>query len=291
MKENINSFSFRRVGLLIKRDVVGNWKALLNTCAFSVVALLFLMYLAVPECIARTDTMGASFDYVELFLNVCKGAFKFALMILACGAMGVMGTKEGRIDFLKIPATNMEKFIARYLCVFLCFVGVVLVGFLGADVLHALVFPFLSFGQCSEVTDLIFPRLFDSGSWESVIALDADMIDRFSRKWDWSAYFFVYTLQLMSCSTMALGGNFWRKNALWKTWGVTIVLGIVFTLISVVWITNISEQTRYAVFYEYYDFLILPSSVLFLIVSVLCWYWAYRLFCRSQVVEPKRFKS
>ena len=36
MKENINSFSFRRVGLLAKRDVVENWKASLHSLGLAV---------------------------------------------------------------------------------------------------------------------------------------------------------------------------------------------------------------------------------------------------------------
>ena len=49
MKENINSFSFRRVGLLIKRDVGENWKASLHSLGLAVAGFLFLMYISVPD--------------------------------------------------------------------------------------------------------------------------------------------------------------------------------------------------------------------------------------------------
>ena len=130
MKENINSFSFRRVGLLIKRDVGENWKASLHSLGLAVAGFLFLMYISVVN--SNTDLMLYDtgirilrFYYLEELLPSCISMLTFLAMILTCNAMGHMTTKGERTDFLILPARNIEKFIARYLYVFLLFVAIV----------------------------------------------------------------------------------------------------------------------------------------------------------------------
>jgi len=290
MKENINSFSFRRVGLLIKRDVVENWKASLHSLGLAVAGFLFLMYISVPDSTREWmlyDT-GLRFNYLEELLPPCIGILTFLAMILTCNAMGHMTTKGERTDFLILPARNIEKFIARYLYVFLLFVAIVSVAFVVADALHLLLFPLLGYGEYREVCDWLLPTLFDAGAWDSVF--DADVIDRFSgHEKDWVAILFVCMMHVIASSMFALGGNYWRKHAFLKTVGVMMLLVVGGSWIAYLFLKDMPASLHREIFWVHYNSFIVCCSVLFGVLSVLCWYWAYRLFCRSQVVEPKRF--
>lgn len=293
MKENINSFSFRRVGLLIKRDVGENWKASLHSLGLAVAGFLFLMYISVLNSTKElmlydTGIRILRFNYLEELLPSCIGMLTVLAMILICNAMGHMTTKGERTDFLILPARNIEKFIARYLYVFLLFVAIVSVAFVVADALHLLLFPLLGYGEYREVCDWLLPTLFDAGAWDSVF--DADVIDRFSgHEEDWVAILFVCMMHVIASSMFALGGNYWRKHAFLKTVGVMMLLVVGGSWIAYLLLKDMPASLHREIFWVHYNSFIVCCSVLFGVLSVLCWYWAYRLFCRSQVVEPKRF--
>ena len=293
MKENINSFSFRRVGLLIKRgDVVANRKGLLYSLALAVVGFLFLMYLSVPNSTKEWmlyDT-GIRFHYWDVLSTACMSVLGFLLMLLFANVMNNMATKGERTDFLILPARNVEKFIARYLYALFLFVVIVFVAFVVADAFHLLLFPLLGYGEYREVCDWLLPTLFDSRAWDSLF--DADVIDRFScNDKDWVAVLFLCMLYLFSCSMFALGGNYWRKHAFIKTLGVNLFLVVGGSWIVFLLVKDMPRSLHYEIFWVHYNSLIVCCSVFLGILSVLCWYGAYRLFCRSQVVEAKRLKS
>lgn len=290
MKTYNNSFSFRRVGLLIKRDVVENWQASLHSLGIAVVGFLILMYMSVPDSTREwmRYATGLRFNYLEELLPSCIGMLTVLAMILICNAMGHMTTKGERTDFLILPARNIEKFMARHLYAILLFVVIVSVAFVVADVLHLLLFPLLGYGEYREVCDWLLPTLFDAGAWDSVY--DADTIGRFSgHEKDWVAVLFVCMMHVLAFSMFALGGNYWRKHAFLKTVGVMMLLIVGGSWIAYLLLKDMPESLRYEIFWVHYNSFIVCCSVLFGVLSVLCWYWAYRLFCRSQVVEPKRF--
>ena len=291
MKTYNNSFSFRRVGLMIKRDVVENWKVSLHSLGLAVAGFLFLMYISVlnstREWMLYDTGIRIRFNYLEELLPSCISMLTFLAMILTCNAMGHMTTKGERTDFLILPARNIEKFIARYLYVFLLFVAIVSVAFVVADALHLLLFPLLGYGEYREVCDWLLPTLFDAGAWDSVF--DADVIDRFSgHEKDWVAILFVCMMHVIASSMFALGGNYWRKHAFLKTVGVMMLLVVGSSWIAYLLLKDMPASLHREIFWVHYNSFIVCCSVLFGVLSVLCWYWAYRLFCRSQVVEPKR---
>ena len=291
MKTYNNSFSFRRVGLLIKRDVVENWKVSLHSLGLAVAGFLFLMYISVlnstREWMLYDTGIRIRFNYLEELLPSCISMLTFLAMILTCNAMGHMTTKGERTDFLILPARNIEKFIARYLYVFLLFVAILSVAFVVADALHLLLFPLLGYGEYREVCDWLLPTLFDAEAWDSVF--DADTIGRFSgHEKDWVAILFVCMMHVIASSMFALGGNYWRKHAFLKTVGVMMLLVVGSSWIAYLLLKDMPASLHREIFWVHYNSFIVCCSVLFGVLSVLCWYWAYRLFCRSQVVEPKR---
>ncbi len=290
MKTDNNSFSFRRVGLLMRRDVVENWKASLHSLGLTVVGFLFLMYMSVPGSTKEWmlyDT-GGRFHYWDILSTMCVSMLAVLAMLLVCSAMGHMTTKGELTDFLMLPARNVEKFIARYLYVFLLFGVTVFVGFAVADVLHFLLFPLLGYGEYREVCDWLLPTLFDAGAWESFF--NADVIGRFSANdKDWVGVLFVCMMHVLAFSMFALGGNFWRKHAFLKTIGVMMLLIVGGFWIAYLLLKDMSVALHREIFWVHYNGLIVCCSVLFGVLSLFCWYGAYRLFCRSQVVEPKRF--
>lgn len=287
MKTNIASYNFRRVFLLMKRDLVENYRLLYLSSVLSVAVFLFLMYLGVPDNAVQLKDMGMHFDYWRHFLNPCFAVLNYFLMFILSNAMGNMQSKGGRITFLALPATNLEKFVARYVCISFWFLVVVLAGFVAADIIHTLIFPFFSFGGYTDVTELLLPNLFEPGAWDALF--DADLIDRFSAEGkDWVAKVFLVSVYLFSYSVFVLGGNYWRKQPFLKTLGVSMVVSGVGVVVMIILFANFPSM-HYRFFVEHYNGAILFSSAVAMVCAVVNCCWAYRLFCRSQAVEPKHF--
>ena len=106
MKENINSFSFRRVGLLIKRDVVENWKIFLYGCLIIPVAFLWFLYDGVERFEQRKYYVDLYGRYVSDVMDDWEIAVFILLFLSASLVMACMNTKEGRTNMLMLPASN-----------------------------------------------------------------------------------------------------------------------------------------------------------------------------------------
>ena len=278
MKENINSFSFRRVGLLVKRDVGENWKVLSYSIGLGVGLFLYLMYSSLfytngGERIVETDVLASR---LLVFANFYF--FYVASMMMMRG----MSMRKDRLNFLMIPAWNNEKFLSRSLYMVLHSWIVVIVSVVLADVFQMLLFPLIGYSQGG----------FGSFQQSLLPALCREIVSFNSfchSQWgEWGSLFFV-SMMLCAHSLFVLGGNYWRNNAHLKTLGVVLLLivGGAFILYK---IFPESAPSWYVVLMrDYYDEFILVCAVLLFMWTILNWYGAYRLFCRSQVVEPKRF--
>ena len=157
MKTYNNSFSFRRVGLLVKRDVGENWK----TCLFLTLALSLVFLCIMYSCSWLPFEVKGGYEAFSLaVLRGCKSVFAYYSIFVFSGVMANIQAQGDRTNFLMLPASNLEKFSARLLyVVFLAFVPFV-VGFLLADVLHMLTFP-LFVGNGETVRTFLLPGLWD----------------------------------------------------------------------------------------------------------------------------------
>ena len=120
-------FSFSRLALVMKRDFMENWKTNLYRflgayCGFLI--LMFIGYLSADSFISFSELVYRGYASVLII-----GGFFWASII-----MEPMNTQQNRASFLMLPASSLEKFIARTLYVTLGFFGLMTAGLLMAEV-------------------------------------------------------------------------------------------------------------------------------------------------------------
>lgn len=304
MKTNNNSFSFRRVGLLMKRDVVEKWKTGIMLLLVLYASLLFAM---INSWLKAEETLRFSFEDTETVFETHIGRITLTTFILlmclsvgfASRVMDVKATRQDAISYLMVPATITEKFLVRSLLVIIVPLVVVFGGLCMADLTRYL---------CISWFDL--PEIFSQPIlWEVLDELnffaspeDVTYTNFWPKETTYSVMLAQADVMLWLCwwhSAFLFGGCRWSKHPFWKTLGVMLPLNIiVITIYSKVaqWLYH-NDWEIYHRMCDQWGWLstITPNSLLYcgfglgIILIVLNWYGAYRLFCRSQVVEPKRF--
>ena len=294
-------FSFSRLGMVMKRDWMENWKT--NLYVFLGIFLVFLaVYLfnmadfnnpyveARKEVIHYINPHTASFVGVTLFLF-----FYFAAEI-----MRNMRTKEARLSYLMLPATLLEKFVSRALYVIIGVFVMVVTASLLAEAVHWAFMPFFD-----ELPDkfkvCVWPEAWGN-FWETinpfktrvvylnvVEGTDPSTWQRVER-----SMFFIYLMGYMASfwqhSIFILGGNYFGKHPFLKTIGTMILIGILIGWIadSIDWSDDWIEQIiRNNVGWLTEEMVAGFISFIFFVFTALNWWLSYKLFTRRQVIEPK----
>lgn len=275
-----NSFSIRRVALLVKRDVVENRKIFLYGCLFTTAVFLWSFY-NVVERFKPTKYYANLYDrYVEYVMDDWNIAVFILLFLSASLVMANMHTKEGRTNMLILPARDDEKFIARSIYTVVAPLLVFFVSILLADTIRLYLFPLLGYyqGRFEVFRQSLFPGLWEMKEYQSF----------FHSQWgEWGG---VFVLSMIVCahSLYILGGNFWRKYPFIKTSGLIFLLVVGGAAILYMILSENVPSWYVVLMRDYYDEFILACAILLFVWAILNWYWAYRVFRLSEVVERKR---
>lgn len=294
-----NCFSFSRLGLVMKRDLMENWKK--NLYALLGFTFAFLVtYLAIMGSY-EDASISALKAYVDSHVESFAIISFFALVFYASLIMNNMQTKEARLSYLMLPASPLEKFLARALYVTVGIVLMIFVASLLAEAAHWLFMPFFK-DLPEELKVCVWPE-----AWGKIF----DAINPFQTKnvylnvsagtdpstWQKveKSLFFIYLMgyaaSLWQHSIFVLGGNYFGKHSFLKTIGAMILIGILIgwacTFIDwdglerkVDFIRSHSERLTEEMVAGFISFI-------FFAFTALNWWLSYKLFTRRQVVEPK----
>ena len=269
-------FSFSRLGLVMKRDFMENWKTNLYRFLGPYTIFLLVMWFSsmnMTNFNEFSDIVSATFFSVLFF----GGSFT------ASYVLETMNTQQKRTSFLMLPATTFEKFFARFLYVTLGFVVLSTTALLLAEVTRFLLLPLFdlpdTFKQSTlpSVWQTIMNVRFNfngSGIMESVVG--------------WLFLIWIHSFFL-------LGGCRWYKNAFWKTLGLIILVNFFFIFVSVNLVESLDESViEEIVLWCEANFswvtvtgILSLAIVMFMLLIVLNWWLSYRCFTRSQVIKPK----
>ena len=270
-------FSFSRLGLVMKRDFMENWKTNLYRFLGPYTIFLLVMWFSsmnMTNFNEFSDIVSATFFSVLFF----GGSFT------ASYALETMNTQQKRISFLMLPATSFEKFFARFLYVTLGFVVLSTIALLLAEVTRFLLLPMFDLPDTFKQSTLpnvwqtiMNVRTFNfngSGIMESVVG--------------WLFLIWIHSFFL-------LGGCRWYKNAFWKTLGLIILVNFFFIFVSVNLVESLDEGVMEEIllwceanFSSVTVTGILSFAiVMFMLLILLNWWLSYRCFTRSQVIKPK----
>ena len=294
-----NCFSFSRLGLVMKRDLMENWKK--NLYALLGLTFAFLItYLAMMGSY-EDASISALKAYVDSHVESFAIISFFALVFYASLIMNNMQTKEARLSYLMLPASPLEKFIARALYVTVGIVLMIFVASLLAEAAHWLFMPFFK-DLPEELKVCVWPeawgKIFDAINpfqTRNVYLNIVEGTDPSTWQHVEKSMFFIYLMgyaaSLWQHSIFVLGGNYFGKHSFLKTIGAMILIGILIgwacTFIDwdgLEWIADFIRSHSERLTEEMVAGFI---SFIFFAFTALNWWLSYKLFTRRQVVEPK----
>ena len=307
-----NKFSFARLGAVLKCDFVEHrWS---NIAAFFI---LFAAFLA-SQLSNMNSIIGTGLRHsiqpdqympslAANFVPFFYGVLSLALMCAAADMCGVPLKTKGRgLNYLMMPATNMEKFVARALVNTILLIVMAFAALLLADLVRMLFVPLF---EVKEFYGFTLPRILGalgdlfSAAYSAGGEVWGPTVDGTVRVIGFSTYYGAVNVTTMVAaflfahSLFILGGCVWRKAAIIKIWITQIVVTS-----AVVWIfvklepyvlpwlgdvlTSLFETEQQA------GMTLLSIAIpVLLALTALNWWFGYRLFSRKQVVAPQHHRG
>lgn len=291
--DNNNFFSFPRIMMVMKREIMENWKTNLYRfiglyAAFALVMILNML---------KLGSRGG--DYQIMYNQYCSNvmaSFIFivgiASFVYAASIMENMMTKEQRIYFLMLPATMIEKFVARFLIVTVGLGISVVVAASLAEITRYLVLPL--FGT---------PEVFHQSVLYTILSrveIDGEQVFRGPGVLDMTYQNCLgeicgWVFLIWSHSLYVLGGNYWYKKPFFKTLGTLILISILWSVLTVHVISWVGGDVMLS-FAEWLEAnfqwltlnkLLVLGIAFFSTFTFFNWWLSYKLFTRSQVIKPK----
>ena len=265
-----NTFDIERFFNTLKLDIATNWRRF-SFAFFGALACLFCMFVL---------TLSDYKDYLDPSIHnealngmaTCSYVCLMFYSILCGGLMfNNMKTKQRRISFLMLPASNLEKFLSRWLMSTVGAFLVFLVALLVADIGRAVIGIIMGLNPHGSV----FLSFFGIG-FEGIPKVLSYIGDMFvSGRGDY--FFYILSCFVVAQAVFVLGGALFRRHAVLLTILTMIVLSSV-----------LGPFGFFALFFDLVDGgQAVIGIVLNLLVIAACYYGAYRLFCRSEVISHK----
>ena len=272
----MKQFDMRRFGLVLKLDFAEGIRPLLWNALLMVFVYLFLFWMA-----HNVEMRGDDVSYVkvvcEVISNVACVAMYVYFIASVCRIFRDVQQKQKLTTYLMLPATNLEKFLSRwiYMLVFSIVGGIF--AFFVADVLHVV-------WLCLKG----YPVFWSSSFFMSKFSINYNPDSGYL--WSWSQML-VYSIFLFVYAFFLLGGVFFRRYHFVATSAVGLLLWVgSFSLLSTI------ESYYFAMFYDgssiddlaFYTKVFAFVEVVFVIggIALLTWL-SYWLFCRYQVITRK----
>ena len=275
---NTNSyFSFSRLGLVMKRDFMENWKTNLYRFLGPYAAFLLVMWFS-----------SMNMTNFNEFSDIVSGTFFSVLFFggsfTASYVLETMNTQQKRISFLMLPATSFEKFLARFLYVTLGFVVLCTIALLLAEVTRFLLLPLFNLLDTFKQSTL-------PGVWQTIMNVRTFNFNGSGIMESVVGWLFLIWIH----SFFLLGGCRWYKNAFWKTLGLIILVNFFFIFVSVNLVESLDESVMEEILlwceanfsWVTVTGILSFAIVMFVLLILLNWWLSYRCFTRSQVIKPK----
>ena len=304
-----NTFSFSRFGKVLKRDLVENRKRYLTALFIFFVVLLGFQLAQVNDYLLHSSRIEG-IDFFNNYIDTVTIFFYFVLALaLCCSASEIsiaMKTKEKAMNYLMMPATNLEKFLSR---VSIAIVGVfimALVALILSDVVRILFLPIFDSEHVAEYCRFTFPQVisnlgdpfkavFENGSTTNAVIVNDEVL---TPVWSFGMCFMavvcIVLSGLWSHSLFLLGGCIWRKGALLKTIASAMIISllVLWLLVNIAPSIDVWAENRLAPWLEQRfeteeDLLRVGFPIvafLNLAFVVFNWWLAYRLFSRKQMI-------
>lgn len=287
-------FSFPRIAMVMKREIMENWKTNLYRLIGIYAGFLLVMVFTMSKQASSYSDPQVAFQH---YCSNVQGAFVLIIgifgIVYAANIMENMITKEKRIAFLMLPATMIEKFVARFLIVTVGLAVAVFVAASLAEITRYLLLPLFNVPETFHQS-VLYNLL-------SMASVDGEQIYRGSGYamnmpyQNWLGELCGWAFLVWSHSLYILGGSYWYKKPFFKTLGTLMLISILCSVLSVhiiSWVGN-DGMRSFAEWLEANSQWMTLNKLLSLGVAFFSaftmfnWWLSYRLFTRSQVIKPK----
>ena len=286
-----NYFSFSRLGLVMKRDFVENWK----TNLYVFLGFMFAFMASYLSMMVGHD--GSDNISLDIYISSYVGSFitivVFAFLLYASMMMKNMQTKENRFSYLMLPATMLEKFMARALYATVGVFLMIMLSSLLVEAVHWLLVPLfdlpdhLNVCVWPKVWGEIFENLNPFKTMQVIIDGEKVCYNQFF------LYLMAYMVAFWWHSLYVLGGNLWYRWSFVKTTFAIVVVSLLLVCIGVninweqsdfYWLDNLMKSKSKLITEE---MVAGCMSCIFFVFTALNWWLSYKLFTRQQVIKPK----
>ena len=209
-------------------------------------------------------------------VELCTLVYLVVIIIAGTWIFADMKTKEQRIKVKMLPATDLEKYIVRWLGITLGAMVMGIVSYCVADALRMLTC-LVAGVDCLQCTIPDFIRLlFTNGDDTPVNQINSAAFNQ-------GIYFLATGWVMWAQSLYVLGGTLLRRYQFVAVTVVHIVLFIAFAAV----ISGARVDVEQAVTNIYNNTAFYALGTLFMAVAVANWWLSYRVFRRMQVVNNK----
>lgn len=276
-----NTFDFNRFKMVTRWDALSNWKTYLRTMlvlAFGLTLLVLICLCAFRHYSLPKETAQEVFHgiFSEAVSTNIFMVFMISFYIFAGHCFSNMKTKIKRENFMMLPASNLEKYLARFLNITL---GSLLLIF-GAIIIADLIQFLFSF--------IITPGLHASITWNFLVFGGSGNVEVTKDPLTIEGTYFMLASIIFVHSFYILGAAFFRKHATL----LTTFVGLVLLLIVGYTINGLGEIGVFNFldprFVNTYGHAFVATYIGVAVVLAAFNYWAsYKLFTRMQVICNK----
>ena len=268
--------------MVIRWDALSNWKTYLRTMLGLAIGITLLALLALYTF--SNSSYGSVERAEELFYSTFSDVISTNILMIYIISFYIftgncfrnMRTKIKRENFMMLPASNLEKYLARFLNITL---GGLILTF-GATIIADFIQFLFSF--------LITPGLHISITWNFLTFIGTGNVEVNKDALDFEGFFLVLATIVFVHSFYILGATFFRKHATLLTTFVGIflllVIGYALNGLGEIGIFNFLDPIHV----NKYSTAFIGAYIVISLVLAAFNYWAsYKLFTRMQVICNK----
>lgn len=268
-----NIVDYRRFGLVLKREVLGNWRSLL----LNVLVVYGILLAGLLISMASVYTTGSRVPYHEVssaFTGWYFFVFYFGAAYQASRIFRPCADKRGCIAMLMLPATNCEKFLSRVILVTVGFFMMLTIALLAISATYSALTLLMG------LDDSWYGFLFADGLWAFV-----PEVVYAPHEFSWGP-FYGFSVLMWIYSVFVFSGALWRKHPFPKAVGVLVAVFVAGVLVFVLSVSDFKTLKHISV--DVIEAWMAGLGVFWMLWAVVNWIFAYRRFARMQIVEPKR---
>ena len=271
----MTNFNISRFGRTLRWSAMMTKKEILTNAASMAFAFAVPFVIHALSSRNRLEALVAQSLHDVTALNL--GIYIIICMIGGCWLFNNMNTKEQRITFKMLPATDLEKFVVRALYATVVWWLMAFVAFCLADLFRMLVSLVAGVSIKGSAVPLFF----------SMISANTDVNINTLNSGDVAFAAAIYTMAnawaFWAHSLYILGGTLFRRRQFVLTTLAHSIIGLVFTPMLI----HFVDSSDSLALRDSLVAIVWTAAAVFAVWGLLDWWLSYRIFRRMQVINNK----